>query len=139
MLCSSETDFVLYIYMWGACICVSLCMHTHMYSLIFLEEAVTVPHATHMRQFFIHFYVKTTMVLSIAQSSCPFQGENQGPLQLTFTTSLEVHRPAHWLYMIQTHKGGGGVTLCVQVWPEGKNHTLQIWSKQINLWKQMYT
>ena len=55
-----------------------------------------VAHAINCSHFFVHFYVQTTVVLCIAQSSCPFQGENQGLLKLAFTTSMQVCRSTQW-------------------------------------------
>ena len=58
-----------------------------------------IAHATNRSQHFIHFYVKTTAVSCTAQSSCPLQGEYPGPLELAFTTSMQVR---HSIYTLAT-------------------------------------
>ena len=54
-----------------------------------------VAHVTNNSQFLIHFYVQTTVVSCIAQSSCPLQGENWQPLEQAFITSMQVRRSTH--------------------------------------------
>ena len=61
----------------------------------FIQAAV--PHATNSSQFCVHFVCsKYMVVLCITQSSCPLQGENQGPFELAFVTSMQVHCSTHW-------------------------------------------
>ena len=59
----------------------------------FMQAAVS--YVTNTSIFFVHFYVQTTMVWCIAQSSCSLQGENRGPLEQAFTTSMQVRRSTH--------------------------------------------